>query len=359
MNDRTPIPLRADAGAIDRGAVLSLVRASITAGLGALDRTAARKTWPSDRAAELLVTRGPQTPTSTADLSAIGRVSIAFLAALTPTSAGAALLNRGLQLSFNGAASIAVPAIKSTRLGRFVAELESIPVTQFSVNGGPVLRPFKFASITTLSNEMLRSANAEALVRQALIESVGLSLDAVLFDDEAEVEGLRPAGLLHDIEPIATSGDMTGDLEALAATVASIAGDQLVFIADPLSAVSIALRLPREFPWPILPSVALAPGTIIALAANALVSASESAPTIEAGRESIIHMEDDAPAQIVDDAGTLARPVRSLFQSDTVGLKLRWPLSWALRDPAAIAVVRAASWTPAAPASAGARHGRR
>ena len=31
-------------------------------------------------------------------------------------------------------------------------------------------------------------------------------------------------------------------------------------------------------------------------------------------------------------AGTMG-PSRSLFQTDSLALKMRWPVSWALRDP--------------------------
>ena len=47
-------------------------------------------------------------------------------------------------------------------------------------------------------------------------------------------------------------------------------------------------------------------------------------------------MEDDPTLvrPIVDDAGVLAVPVRSSWQTDSVGLKFRLPVSWALRAPA-------------------------
>ena len=39
-------------------------------------------------------------------------------------------------------------------------------------------------------------------------------------------------------------------------------------------------------------------------------------------------------APIVDDAGVLAVPVRSTWQTDSIGLKFRLPVSWTLRAPA-------------------------
>jgi hypothetical protein len=207
--------------------------------------------------------------------------------------------------------------------------------------------------IVAATSEMLMSDNAEALIRAVLTESTALSLDAYLFDDNAALPEERPAGLLHGIDPLPAGATMLDDLEALAAAVAPIAGDQIVFVASPKEAVAIKLRLPREFPWPVLPSAALPEGRLIAIAANALVSASETVPSIEASRQATIHYEDDNPAEIVgppstvDDAivgGVVARPVASIFQSDAVALRLRWPLSWALRSPQGLAWMEEVTW---------------
>lgn len=50
--------------------------------------------------------------------------------------------------------------------------------------------------------------------------------------------------------------------------------------------------------------------------------------------------EETSPA--VDIGGITVTPLRSFFQSDTVGLRLRWLLSWALRDARGIAWVQGA-----------------
>jgi hypothetical protein len=46
----------------------------------------------------------------------------------------------------------------------------------------------------------------------------------------------------------------------------------------------------------------------------------------------------DPAGELVDIGGVFARPVASLYQSDSVALRLRWPISWILRD------VRGVSW---------------
>jgi hypothetical protein len=83
----------------------------------------------------------------------------------------------------------------------------------------------------------------------------------------------------------------------------------------------------------------LPPNVIVGIALNALVSAAQGAPQINASTASIVHENTD-PQPIVLDNGVSATPVRSFFQSDTVGLRLRWFIAWALRAPTAIAWIQ-------------------
>ena len=175
-----------------------------------------------------------------------------------------------------------------------------------------------------------------------LLESVGPALDAAMFsvaagDDE------RPAGLMNGIAPLtaASAGDKTetivDDVQALAVAVAPVAGNnQIVLVASPELAVALALRMPSALTWPVITSSSLAPKTVIAIAANALVSAVDGVPAIEASAFASVHRE-TVPGEIADIGGVMARPIGSVFQTDEVALKMRWPISWALRDPRGLA----------------------
>jgi len=57
------------------------------------------------------------------------------------------------------------------------------PVRKFATAAGPTLSPFKFASLAELTGEMVRNSNAEALIRQTLLDSAGMALDAALFSN--------------------------------------------------------------------------------------------------------------------------------------------------------------------------------
>src|SRR5262245_60181370 len=102
---RAGIPLRPDYGAVRQRNVTSLVRAAIASGRAVFHpehnpgRLAAR-TWPSDDGA-LFLTKAATSPASMTSASALMRTVVYdLLATLGPISAGAQLLQRGLQLDF-------------------------------------------------------------------------------------------------------------------------------------------------------------------------------------------------------------------------------------------------------------------
>src|SRR5262249_19088055 len=154
----------------------------------------------NDAAAAYLV-RAASSPATLASTTALTRTIIAdFLAALGPQSAGAQLLERGLQLSFDGNAAISLPSFVADQNSvAFVQEGAPIPVRQFAIpTPVPQLVPRKMALITSLTNEMLASSNAEAFVRDVLLRNAALGLDKFLFDSTAG-DAVRPAGLRYNI----------------------------------------------------------------------------------------------------------------------------------------------------------------
>jgi hypothetical protein len=299
------------------------------------------KRWREDRQLDTVL-RAVVSPATIASTPALAQTTVAFLATLVPVSAGADLLNRALGLSFDGAAQISVPAI-AVPSSDFVAEGAPIPVQQAATSLGPILVPHKVAVITSLTGEMMRGSNAEALVRIVLMESTGPAIDKVLFSANAAAAD-RPAGILNGIAPLtpAGAGEKAGawvdDLQTLATAVAPVAGNgAIALIAAPAQAVAIALRTPREIDWPFLTSASLPAKTVIAVALNALVSAVEGAPQIDAASEAVVQ-EETAPG------GLLTGPTRSYYQTDSVGLRLRWPISWALRDARGVAWMQNVNW---------------
>ena len=111
---------------------------------------------------------------------------------------------------------------------------------------GPSLEPYKLATIVLLTREMIDGSNAEAIVRQALLDSTAPALDASLFSNNAGTPGLQPPGLLNGVTPITASTStnkteaMDDDLAALVQAIAARAGNgSVAFVAAPAQATRI------------------------------------------------------------------------------------------------------------------------
>jgi Phage capsid family len=336
--------------------VTALMRACAAALLGAYDkvgtspRDVLARNWPHDRdAAALLETRAAQSPTM---LSAhLRTVIVDFLDALGPASAGSALLAQGLQLTFDAVGAISVPAFLAAagNVG-WVDEAMPIPVRQLNVLGGPMLEPTKLAVLTALTSEMLAGSNAEAMVRDALTRSAALALDTALLDANAATTA-RPAGLRYGIAASSASvltdptEAMLHDVATLAGAVAPVAGNApITLVANPVRAMMLRLRAPRELPVAVLASSAIAAGDLLAIAPAALVSAVGNVQ-VEANRDATVHMFDPAAAIAVPGSpNVISAPVRSMWQSDTVSLRLLLIASWGLRDARGLAWLTATGW---------------
>jgi hypothetical protein len=146
-------------------------------------------------------------------------------------------------------------------------------------------------------------ANAiELLVRQILSESVGLALDSKAFDATAG-DTTRVGGLLNDINAKTASNStvpseaMAADIGTLVGEVAATAGNNpIVFVASPKQAAALRLWAKPNFNFDVLSSGALTDGTVIAIAANALVSACDPVPRFEVSNATTLHFEDTNPA---------------------------------------------------------------
>jgi hypothetical protein len=359
MDDRlSPIPLRPDPTALSRTAMRSLVRAAIaesvrvfekdrSGGMPSSAEVLKRRGWQDDRLAGILTRAAstPAMPTQAGWAQELAAVSYALLEALTPMSAAAQLLAAGLNLQFGNAGTILVPGL-GTGTAAWVAEGNPIRVVQF-LTSGPTLVPHKLASISALTLEMIQNQNAEQFVRSALIDSTAPAIDAALFSNVA-ADASRPAGILLGAVSVTASSStdkyaaMGDDLSALTAAIANFAGNgSFAFIANPAQAMRAVSYL--DLPVPMLMSPALAAGTVIAVATNALASVVEPVE-VDASTAATLHMEDATPLELVKSPSTVAAPQRSLFQTASVALKMHLPVTWCVRNAGAVAVVTSVKW---------------
>jgi hypothetical protein len=263
------------------------------------------------------------------------------LDALGPTSAAARLLQLGMVLNFDRHAIISAPGFTAAAgNASFVAEGQPIPVRQLAATGAQLL-PYKLAAIGVLTREMVESSNAEQMIGDVLTRAEGLALDAAVFDNSAATAA-RPAGLRNGIAaltPSASTDPFGGFYEDLSTVISGIApvGGPFVLITSYARAASISARFPEAPESFTVLGCSAVGNDLIAIAPAGLVSAFSPDPEIETSSAASLVMNDVA-APIVN-GGAMAAPVRSLLQTDSIALKVRWPMAWALRSPAAVAWV--------------------
>jgi hypothetical protein len=308
-----------------------------------LERTC-KSLYANDPVTPLLL-KSTASPATTTDPTWAGplarRVVSSLLQEIVSISAAANLLARAMRLSFDRAHQIQLPgrqmAVPSD--AGWVAEGAPIAVHDYMTNM-LTLRPHKLASITTYTNELARASNIEEVVRGLISEDVSLQLDATLFSASAET-AVNPGGILAGVAAISSANgtdkheNMVEDVENLvAALAANKGGSQPTFITDPAHAVALKAGLSPAFDYPILPSTALAPGTLICVEPRSLASTVVDADADFATSDaSVMHYESATPADIVS-GGTPATPTKSLFQTDGVALKLTVAgIAWMMRAP--------------------------
>jgi hypothetical protein len=263
------------------------------------------------------------------------------LEAMGAVSGGAQMLGSCLVLTFDGAGTISAPGfVADANHGGFVAEGNPIPVRQFAA-AGATLQPHKLASIGVLTREMIESSNAEQMVGDVLIRSAGLALDAVLFGAAAATTA-APAGLRNGIAALTASTSTElyeaffQDVAALINAIGAVGNvGPYALIASPGRAAQMLMRFVNQAPNLFIYGSAAMGNDLLAVACPGVVAALDPEPQIETATAGALHMQ-DTPAPLAS-GGTMAAPARSLYQTDSIAVKVRWPVTWALRDPRAVA----------------------
>ena len=316
--------------------------------------------WADDRTIPMLL-RSATSPASFPSGWGAETVAttVALFGAIGPTSAGATLLSRCLQLQFGHTGVIVMPTIKAVDTTvNFVEQGAPIPIVQFAVDSPEPMAPKKFSVITAFTNELFRHSNpnVELLVRDALTASVGLALDKALLDVTAG-DAVRPAGLRNAINATAVSiatpplEAMREDVSTLVAAVSAVSlNAPIILIASPKQATALKLASPA-IPFEVLSSSALAASVVMAVASNCVVSATDPVPRLEMAREGTAVMENTAPKALTDGVGpapaalaNVAAPIRSFFQTNSCGVRLIMDVAWRLRDAAGLCWMTGVSW---------------
>ena len=295
-----------------------------------------------------------------------------YMALLMPKAILPRLAAKGLGLNFGTAGRIIIPTRSRTPTiaGSFVGEGQAIPVRQGAFTT-QTLTPKKMAVITTWTREMQdHSAPAiEGLLREAVQEDTSVAVDTVLIDANAATV-IRPAGLLNGVAATtATAGGglaaLIGDIKALiSALTASTLGNirEPAWLMNPSDVLSASLSQGVNtgvFPFrdevlnnkslntiPIIDSATVATKTMILTDAADFVVVGGDAPRLEISDVATLHMEDTTPLDLVGGSpAVVAAPQRSLFQTDSLALRMVMPLNWSQRRAGTIAWTQNVTWS--------------
>jgi hypothetical protein len=315
---------------------------------------ASKKMYSGDPVTETLIRRAASsgaTTTGSGWADSLATLTIDdTLMQIASVSAGAALIDRGLKLNFAHHASIRVPGrlVDETDAGSWTVEGSPVMVRAQRITPGPTLTPHKLICITSYSAEMIRQSNIEAVSRALLTESMSLALDAAIFSTAAA--GAAPAGILNNLT--AQTPTTGGGVSAMAtdignlmkALVAAHGGADPVLVMNPTQATTLSLMASPRFDIPILESTKLAPGTVILIEASSFVSAFDAVPEFQVSSVGTLQYESSTPADIVSGTGTMAVPVKSLYQTESIGLQVKLRGSWAMRRTDHVQYIVGCTW---------------
>lgn len=286
-----------------------------------------------------------------------------LLQLLDPFSVYPGLSASGIKVTFNNSqGAITIPSISTDAAlaGGFVLEGDPIPVGRFTTTSIS-LAPHKFGIITTMSKEAAKytTPSLEGVLRRSILRRTAITLDGLLLDATAG-STTRPAGLLNGVSAAAT-GYGGGDYQAVLADIAALmapfdtanAGRNMVLIMHPAQARKLAMMPGPDgtFGWAdrfmstfkVLTSTSATSGRLIAVDAEDFATATGDTPEFDVSEQATIHMS-DAPAEIVAANGTVADPIRSMFQTNSLALRMVLPITWKMRRTGMVQWIDGTSW---------------
>jgi hypothetical protein len=306
-----------------------------------------KQMFGDDRIGEMVL-RAATAPATIADASWAGPMAHATISQtvveISTLSAAASLVAAGMKLAFDRFATIHAPGhlVDSSDAGTWVSEGAPASLRVQRITAGATLSPSKLVVLNAASREQIEGSNIEEVSRALLTESMALALDSAVFGTQAA--GAAPAGILNGIAPIIpTAGGglnaVEGDLRALTAALVAVgAGRSPVLVVNPVQNTSLTLIAGPHFKIPILPSNAVAVGTVIMVEPSSFASAFAPTPEFEISSHALLQFQDTPTSDPM--AGT---PTKSVWQADTIAWRTKLRAAWGMRAPH-IAYLTGATW---------------
>jgi len=311
-----------------------------------------------------------QTTVATWAAELVQTSNVDFLDRLIPTFIYPQLAAMGVRYSFgrNGILKIPVRANTPTLAGNWVGEGIAKPVRKASFSTVS-LTPTKMAVISTFTEEMaMYSAPAiEGIIRQGMADDTGIALDSYLIDNIIGSTS-RPAGLLYNVSAITASAAtpataaMVADLKALVGAITAAGGGRAVAILmNPAQALALGFaqtttgdflfssqaEAGSKFGVTFIVSATVPAGRVIAVDAADFATANGDAPQFAVSTEATLHEEDTTPLALAtgpQGTAVVASPMRSLFQTDAVAIRMSLYVSWVMRRSGMVQTIASVTW---------------
>src|SRR5262245_1342344 len=293
-----------------------------------------------------------------------------FLNRILPRSIYLPLANRGVRYTFpSGVSTLKIPVRTTTALlsGAWIGEGNPKPVKKASFASVSLI-PYKLAVISTFTEEMALYSNPaiESIIRQALADDTSVSLDTFMIDATA-VSSTRPAGLRNGVSGLTATAagtvteKMVADIKQLVnAIVANGGGTDIVMIINPAQAITLGFaqtstgdflfatvqEAGQKFNVTFIVSQTQTAAQVLAVEASEFATATGDSPRLAISNEATLHEEDTTPLPIgtTGTPNVVAAPVRSLFQTDSVAIRLTLYVTWLMRRTGMVAWIGTVGW---------------
>jgi HK97 family phage major capsid protein/HK97 family phage prohead protease len=293
-----------------------------------------------------------------------------FLDRLIANSLYGPLSETGMRIDFgsNGVVKIPTRTSASKAAGAWVGEGSPKPVKKISL--APItMTPTKLAVITTFTEEMAfySTPAIQGILQKAMTDDTQESIDGFLIDNVA-ASASRPAGLLNGVTPVTASVAATtvqkviDDLNSLIKPMEAVGGGgKIVLMVNPAQARSLTMvtTTTGDFVFDglaqaaakfgisrIVSSRTVPVGQVIAVDAEWFATATGDTPRFAVSNEATLHEEDTTPLALgtTGTPNVVAAPMRSLFQTDSIAIRLSIYVTWAMTRASMVQTITAVGW---------------
>lgn len=203
------------------------------------------------------------------------------------------------------------------------------------------------AGIVVLTRELLNASGAENDVRRELTDGLVAFHDSAFIDPSvAEVADVSPASITYGADPISSTGDAGEDLRELVAAIQSaletLAG--VVLVMSEATAWGIATTVPGAFPQGVTGGLfGLLPVVLSAAAGQNIVAVHQPSIIVAEGALRV-DMATDAALEMAATPGTGAQALVSLWQTNSIALRVERTINWEVAREGAVQYVSGADY---------------